>query len=199
MNWHGRQLPATHNVIATFDDVDRARHAIEVLERSGIDSGDIALLGPAAVVADRTTRDRKPVASKLRIARGMLTGALLGLAIGTLVGWISGALFTDGRLVAAILTGALAGLVGGSLFGAMSALSLGDAWEMTQVPGSGAVAVNVGSDDARTIARAHARLEHERPTRVQDFDDIDLGRTPETRWVVDLIDAQNPTAGPYTN
>lgn len=200
MNWHGRELPATHNVIAVFDDLPKARHAIEVLERAGIDAGDIALIGASAQQAQDRTRERKPKWSWMRIGSGVLRGAGIGLALGMLIGWISGMLFTDGEVVAALVTGAAAGMIGGGLFGAMAGLALGDAWEMSQEDVAGPVAINVGSDNLDTIKRAHEKLEHESAREVIDFDEQELHSKQEIRWVVDLIEAESASnRGPLTN
>lgn len=200
MNWHGRQVPATHNVIAVFDDLAHARHAIEVLERAGIDAGDIALLGPSAEIAEDMTEERRAPGSWWRLASGVGVGALTGLVAGLLVGWISAVFFTDGRLTASLITGAVAGMIGGSLFGAMASLALGDAWELAHEHVPGRVAVNVGSDDERTIQRAHTRLEHQDPIRLMDFDDTDITKRDDTTWIIDLLEETQPAApGPLTN
>lgn len=200
MNWHGRELPAPHNVIAVFDDLPKARHAIEVLERAGIDAGDIALLGPAAEAAQQRTRERKPKWSWIRIGTGVARGGGLGLVIGLLIGWISGMLFTDGQLVAALATGGAAGFLGGALFGAMAALSLGDAWEMSQEDVAGPIVLSVGSDDPETVRKAHEKLEHEATDQLVDFDEDELEDKPEMRWVIDLIEAESASnRGPLTN
>jgi hypothetical protein len=200
MNWHGREVPATHNVIAIFGDLPQARHAIEVLERAGIDAGDIALLGDTAEEADRRAEHHLPKGPFLSIGRGMLLGAVGGACISALVAWIATALFYNGRIVIGVITGAIVGLVGGSLFGAMAGISLGDAWEMSYEPVHGRVAVNVGSDDVKTIERAHERLERQAPITVVDFDDADLDNGTAGSWIRAVITAtRRPDRRPLAN
>jgi hypothetical protein len=200
MNWHGRKIPATHNVLAVFTDIEQARHAVGVLQRAGIDAGDIALLGPGAAIAERRASERKPPRAWAKIGGGLAIGALVGMLLGLAVGALVGVMFLDGNSVAALTTAGAAGLVGGSLYGAMRGIGLGDAWEMSQETAPGQVAINVGSDDEHDIAKAKEKLEAEEPMRLTEFDEADLKGNANTRWIRELLETTpSPSPGPISN
>lgn len=123
-----------HRLIATFDDVERARRAILTLEREGIEGSRVALESgatdrPPAETSDTRGRDRqlgRDVGTRVAI------GAALGTAAGAGLGLLVGLLLFSGAAVWAWTIGA--GIAGGAVGGVIAGVSgLGT----SGAPGSG--------------------------------------------------------------
>jgi hypothetical protein len=87
-------LGSTHQgapaVLAQYNDLTAARHAIQQLEQQGVDGDDIALVGSSARALERGTRRERSDArvvshAGLAVAFGVLAGGVLGALLGAVV------------------------------------------------------------------------------------------------------------------
>lgn len=96
---------------AAYPNMERARRAIDSLERAGVDGGSIHLAGSPAAEAATDVDTRAPDAQVTRLV-GKRTGiaALAGSLVGGLAGLLLGlALSTDAGLWAATIGGVVVG------------------------------------------------------------------------------------------
>jgi hypothetical protein len=151
---------AAHNVVATFDGPDEARAALMLLERRGVESGDIELFGPGMDGADlpltneeqRATDGAAVTAVERRGGLGILLGAIAGAVVGGGIAAVASgnsAPILAGALAGALLLGAL-----GFLWGGFSAMTVNEQWGDTFAPGDGETSVAVHSDDAAEVETA---------------------------------------------
>jgi outer membrane lipoprotein SlyB len=154
-------------VIATYENLDRAREAMSALERGGVGSDAVSLEGGAAARAsaetDTSRRDRR-VAAQVgsRVLIGVLGGAALGAGIGLLVGWVAFGSFS--AILGSAIAGAIAGGVVGGAVGGYGTPAQSEEWELTHEPESrGSVRVRVRSDDLTELDRAAQVLITGRP------------------------------------
>jgi hypothetical protein len=156
---------STYNVLATFEDMTAARKAILALERRGIESDSISLLGPAVEEAaghDETGERDKGVATQ--VARGAATGGGIGTVAGGLLGLVAFAIPGAGPLLgtavwAGVLGGALAGGAVGANAGGVLSLPTGDRWEVTfDSVREGRALVGVHSEDAADVIKGREIL-----------------------------------------
>jgi hypothetical protein len=151
---------AAHNVVATFDGPDEARAALVLLERKGVESGDIELFGPGMDGAElpltndeqRETDGGAVTAVERRGGLGILIGASAGAVVGGVIAAVASG--DSGPMLAGALAGAL--LLGalGFLWGGFSAMSASEQWGDTFAPGEGETSVAVHSDDAAEVETA---------------------------------------------
>src|SRR4051794_1740119 len=128
---------AEHNVVATFDDPAQARAALVMLERKGVEAGDIELFGPGMALADVPVTNDEQRRADMKVirkweSRGLVGAAICG-AIGAVIGVVvagvmgGGAAAMAGSAIAgALLLGAL-----GFLWGGFSGMSVNEQWQET--------------------------------------------------------------------
>src|SRR5438132_9164487 len=165
------------NVVATFPDMEAARHAIETLERQGVDGEDISLLGRTvdAAAAERDTRERDA-----HLVGDVTDKALKGGAVGTVAGAIAGTVAfvipgigpgIGAGIWAATLGGAVAGGAAGGMVGGVVATNQTEDWELTyDEVASGRVLVATHADDEAQADRQAAALEGSAAPKVERFD-----------------------------
>jgi hypothetical protein len=160
----------TSELRAAYPNMERARRAIDALERAGVDGGQIALAGDTAQEAATDTDTRVPDEKVTRrVGKRAVVGALAGAVVGTVVGLLLGAALSGGggALWAAAMGGFLVGGTVGGILGGVSSLDMSEAWELTQHPArSGPVHVSVHSDDPDELARAKEALLGESPISI---------------------------------
>ena len=89
-----RTSAGTHNLIATYPNLEAARQAMGAIERAGVEATNISLLGrqvaeaDAESVVDTNTADKRVSQD---IGKGVVTGAAVGGAAGGLAGFLAGA------------------------------------------------------------------------------------------------------------
>jgi outer membrane lipoprotein SlyB len=153
------QVSDVAEIVATFRDMDRARSAMAALERHGVGSDAISLVGsgPARAATEEDTSERD-----LQVARHVGSRAIAGLIVGTAVG---GAI---GLVVAAVVVGGFGsvwvwgGAVAGGVAGGAVGMALGgygtpavsEDWELTHESEPGTVRVEVRSTDRAELDRA---------------------------------------------
>jgi hypothetical protein len=133
------QTPGGYAVLGEYADMAGARRAIDALQFSGVEAGNIALLGAAAKavraadaranMADRDT----PLIWRI-LWRGFLwsiVGGLVGLALGLAFTFSGIGAFGGDNAALQIASWAMFGHVAGALWGAYAAISGGGAWEAT--------------------------------------------------------------------
>src|SRR2546421_11464507 len=101
-----------HNVVATFEDPEQARAALVLLERKGVEAGDIELEGPGMSAADQpVTNDEQrhaDVATATTVEKRGVAGALMiGIAAAVVAG-----------VIAAVVSGGSSGPIIGSAIAA---------------------------------------------------------------------------------
>src|ERR687887_814172 len=172
---------APHNVIAVFPGMEEARKAIDALERGGIESAEISLLGPAAEeAAEHTdTRDRDAGVAD-RVGTRAVVGAAAGGATGGLAGFLAGlaafAIPGVGPVVgagvwAATIGGVVAGGSVGGVIGGYSAVDMNEAYELTyESVRAGRVLVGVHSEDQGNVDKGEGILRKLDPLSVDHFD-----------------------------
>lgn len=172
---------ADYNATACFPDMEGARQAIEALERAGVPSSHISLLGPQAEEAADVT-DTSQVDERIgeKAVRATLGGAAAGAGVGGAVGFIAGAVAfgipgvgpaVGAGIWASTLGGAAAGGGVGFTAGAMAKMKQSQAWELTlQEVGEGYVVVGAHTDDADEFDGAVEALRRSDPRKLHRFD-----------------------------
>ena len=175
------QALADYNVIAAFEDEDRAREAVAGLHELGIDSQKLSYLGSQASArredVDAEAQD-PPTTSEVPREVGKRTlgagaaGGAVGGAAGFLTGLVAVGIPGAGPLVgagvwAATAYGVAAGSTAGGVAGGISKMF--DMHYKDHVAGGGAL-VGVHSEDKREVAQAGQILAEHRPTRVDVVD-----------------------------
>jgi hypothetical protein len=179
---------APHNVLAAFPDMQRAREAIDALERAGIEAAKISLLGPAAEEAAENLDTRERDAGMAgRVGSRATMGAVAGGATGGLAGFLAGlAAFAipgvgpvlGAGVWAATIGGAVAGGSVGGVIGGYSAVDMSEAYELTyDSVRAGRVVVGVHSEDPAHVEKGEEVLRKLDPVRVDHFEAN--GRRPQ--------------------
>jgi hypothetical protein len=151
---------ADHNLVATYDTPDEARAALTLLERHGVESGDIELFGPGMqnvpgpVTNDEQNKADMDAAGSLgrRFSAVSFVAAVVGLVAGAIVGAVvgGGAGAVAGGLLGFIVLGLL-----GFLYGGYASLPVsGEAWEDTFASQGGSTSVAVHSAKESEITAA---------------------------------------------
>jgi hypothetical protein len=151
---------AAHNVVATFDGPEQARAALVLLERKGVEAGDIELFGPGMARADQPiTNDEQhdaDVATLVAIEKRGVTGIVIGAVVGATIGAVIAAVASGDAtpIVAAAVAGAL--LVGalGFLWGGFSGMGASEQWGETFESDGGVTSLAVHSDDPAEVETA---------------------------------------------
>lgn len=154
---------------AAYPSMDRARQAIDSLERGGVDGGSIHLGGRPAAEAATDVDTRGPDARVTRlVSKRIVIAAVAGSLVGGLAGLLLGlALSTDAGLWAATIGGIVVGGGVGGVIGGVSSVDMSRAWELTQHRvGDGPVYVTVDSTDPEVLRRAEEALKGEEPIRL---------------------------------
>src|SRR4051812_39719691 len=110
---------ADHNLVATYERPEEARAALTMLERHGVEAGDIELFGPGIAPArEPITNDEQRKADldmSGAVGRNVLRFSIVLAVLLGIVGAVAGT-FIGGRAVHAI-TGAVCGVVVGAALG----------------------------------------------------------------------------------
>ena len=179
----GERRFASHNVIAVYPTVEAAREAVTRLERTGIEAGNIELLGagaegaaePQTNVEQRQADMAVTGAVGKRSAVGLAIGAVIGAVVVALAALAAEAIFdipgaTGGLLLIAALGGALFGGYAGFFYGGASGLPVSDAWSETfEAVKQGQPAVAVHSQRADQVDDAIEALRDTGATRLSRF------------------------------
>jgi len=165
--------------LAHYRDMASARRAIDALQNRGIDSGDIDLIGPAAARA-ASHLDNDVVSASLdggialhlvlRAVPWGVAGAVLGGCFGLVIAATVGTGPLGTNFGAQVLTYGAGGLIVGALVAAMTAISQGEAWELTFEPGpdrNEAVDLVVHASDPAVVERAAHILRHKNAESVE--------------------------------
>jgi hypothetical protein len=151
---------ADHNLVATYESPDEARAALTLLERHGVESGDIELFGPGMDAARQpiTNDEQRKVDLDASGAVGRnVVKFVVGFAIVLgVIGGVAGAL-VGGKAVHTI-TGAVGGVVIGAalglFYGGYTKLPVNEEWGETFESTGGQVSVAVHSGDQSEIDAA---------------------------------------------
>lgn len=162
-----------HNVVATFDDAEQARAALVLLERTGVEAGDIELTGPGMQAADRPmTNDEQrnaDVRAATTVERRGLAGAVIVGVIAAVVAGVIAAVVSGGSgtpiLAAALAAFLLFGAVG-ALWGGFSGLAANEQWGETFQTGGGETSVAVHTPDPDRVGDIVSTLRGAHPTRL---------------------------------
>ena len=165
------------NVVATFPDFAEIYDAVMALELSGIDGGDIRVVGEGAERAAELAASEVAVVdvqSFRRLIPRMTAGALIGGLVGAAVGLLTIVLVDDESGTAAV--GAVLGFVvlcaaTGGLVGLFTRLGTGPAWDLSLVPRPGCASIVVSSSDPQVLDRAEAVLRRCRAATVARLDE----------------------------
>jgi len=161
----------TTTIVANFEDADKAQAALTDLEGQGFTADQLSY-----VAHDGSGRFADRLRASTVFGSRATTGALVGGASGTLLGFAALAIPGIGPLIAAgpiaaALTGAGVGAATGSLLGALSELGLPEAearrYAEQVEQGGSLVAVRVNEDTAN---RAVEVLDRHRPQAIQQHE-----------------------------
>lgn len=197
-----RGARASHQVLGVFDTMSQAHHAIEVLERSGIDAGEIVLVRPEGEQLAEGV-DKRPVTkpAMATLFKRAAIGGAIGLPVGILIALIVAAIGGLDSIWLSIAVGSVGGVFAGSAVGAMAGVALSDAWERSFDSTPGRVAVAVGSDEQDHLDTAHQVLDKCEPLVVIDLDEPEGLHRQEVRQLIANGGRSAPsrTAGGRTN
>ena len=151
---------ADHNLVATYERPEDARAALTLLERHGVEAGDIELFGPGMAPAREPVTNDEQRAADLNatgdVGRNVLRFVVpLAIVLG-IVGAVAGT-FIGGRAVHAI-TGGLGGIIVGAVFGLLyggyTKLPVSEEWGETYEVEGGETSIAVHSADESEIEAA---------------------------------------------
>ncbi|HEX9855387.1 MAG TPA: hypothetical protein VGC47_08745 [Acidimicrobiia bacterium] len=161
------EVRSDHNVVAAVDGSESARTMILHLERLGIDSDHISLLGaqPVQEAADNPlTGVTRPFAARTAI------GAIVGGAVGAAIGVVAGLMFPflGSALTAALL--APAGAMAGAVTAAIASMAGSDAWnDSFAIDEKANVVVGVHTRDVAEADHAYELMVELEPLAVNRF------------------------------
>jgi hypothetical protein len=170
-----------YNLIAAFDDLTDARHAIERLRDAGLRGDTVSLLGRTgneiAATDDGKTQDRKSIKDAVV---GTVTGAVGGGVLGGLAGFLIGLAvlpvpgvgpFVTAGIWGATAIGAISGSSAGSLVGVLSGAALSNEQDQTYRTHleRGHVLVGVSIDDAAEFEKAFALIVESHPLSIDRY------------------------------
>lgn len=151
---------AEHNLVATYATAEQARAALQMLERKGVEAGDIELFGPgiAAAQQPQTNDEQREVdlAVTTNVGKRLGVGIFAGAIIGAIVGALLGMLIGDNAVAIAMggFAGAAAGVALGFFYGGYSGLPVNEQFGETFQGDGGETSVAVHSDDEGHIKTA---------------------------------------------
>lgn len=148
---------ADHNVVATYESPDDARAALVMLERHGVEAGDIELFGPGIdkarepIINDELREADLAVTDAMarRIAPTSLVLGVVLAAVGAVAGW-----FAFHHVVGVLMGGvggAVVGAVFGLLYGGYTGLGADEGWGETFASPGGQTSVAVHSADQAEV------------------------------------------------
>lgn len=165
-----------YTVVGQYRNLQEARQAIDALQDRGIDARDIVVRGPGPARANRvaeSTRDSSPrdIAIWQYILTRAIPAALIGSAIGAIVGVIYAGIIGDGSgtfFATSVLSWAVGGFLVGGLLAGMTRLNASRAWESTFEPRTdGDVVVSLRTPGLDAANRAADALHSTDTVRVQ--------------------------------
>jgi outer membrane lipoprotein SlyB len=170
--------PSEHNVVATFENMSKAREAMEELGDAGIEANDVSLVGAEVEAAagdpDTRMRDMEVTAE---VGKKAILGGATGTALGALAGAAAFAIPGLGPAIgtgiwAAAAAGAMAGGAVGGMVGGVASMDLNENWELTFQDairgGKALVAVHTHDDDG--AKKAEEILEASGPEKIEHLD-----------------------------
>jgi outer membrane lipoprotein SlyB len=170
--------PTDHNVVATFENMTKARRAMEDLGDAGIEAEDVSLVGAEveAAAADPDTRMRDMEVTAEVGKKAILSGAA-GSALGAIAGAAAFAIPGIGPAIgtgiwAAAAAGAMAGGAVGGMVGGVSSLDLNENWELTfqDAIRGGKALVAVHAHDDPEAQKAEEALARSDPEKIEHLD-----------------------------
>lgn len=186
-----QQPNAARHLVASYDEIEHAERAVDLLVRKGFDESKVGIVTGADTDLTAETRrldqrtdvtvetapvdetNQEAATMKARATRGSFNGALIGVLVGALVGFVVGSLIfgfpPDGRVVAATVGGAAAGAMAGGLAVGFQRFREAAARDALQ---TGAILVGYHTDDEDEIEPVAQAL---RSTPVQKLDIFDRG------------------------
>ena len=178
----GERRFAAHNMIAVYPTVEAAREAVTLLERKGIEAGNIELLGAGAEGANepQTNLEQRKADMAMtgavgkRSAIGIVIGAVIGAVVVAVAALIADAIFDLGAATVVVgggaLAGALFGAFAGLFYGGATGLPVSDAWSETfEAVKEGQTAVAVHSQRADQVEDALDALRDSGASRLSRF------------------------------
>ena len=181
--------PTEHNVVATFDNMKKAREAMEELGEAGIEANDVSLVGAEVEAAagdpDTRVRDMEVTAE---VGKKAILGGATGSALGALAGAAAFAIPGLGPAIgtgiwAAAAAGAMAGGAVGGMVGGVASMDLNENWELTfqDAIRGGKALVAVHAHDDAGAKKAEEILEgcqprEDRAPRQRRQPAVDVGR-----------------------
>jgi len=155
----------TKTLVATYATPEQARAALQMLERKGVDAGDIELFGPGIESGQRpvTNDEQNAVDMKSTAAVGKrFTATSAALAVvGAVIGGVLGGIVADDGT--GILVGALGGFIVGGLLGFLwggyGSLPVNDQFIDTFQSEGGETSLAVHAEDDSVIEAAREALQ----------------------------------------
>lgn len=151
---------AEHNLVATYASPEQARSALQMLERKGVEAGDIELFGPGMRNADLPQTNQEQQAADVamttdvgkRLTVGIFGGAIIGAVIGAIIGLV---IDGGGRgLVVGAIGGAVVGVALGFFYSGYSGLPVNEQFAETFQSDGGETSLSVRSEDPAHIDKA---------------------------------------------
>ncbi len=145
-----------HAVVATVDDMEKARVLIEDLEEHGVPPRSITLLGDTVEPGSAGRRDEVEAGAFSELAKSVLAGAAVGALVGGFLGALISLIFPDAAIWVAVGLGAVFGAGVGGAAGGMSVAKYSSRARIetyTEVQ-EGVIAVGVDHADADVVAAA---------------------------------------------
>lgn len=184
------QPSAARHLMASYDTVEQAERAVDLLARKGFDESKVGMIAGAGtdfgaeggrLSGQGVSVEEAPVeetaqeagTTKARATRGGFGGVLVGGLVGAVLGFLVGTLVfgwpPDGRVVAAAVGAAGAGAVVGGLAAGFQRFREASARDALQ---TGAILVGYHTDDEAEIEPVAAAL---RSSQVKKLDVFDRG------------------------
>lgn len=171
----GEQLPhGRYSVMAVMEDLGSARLLMEELEQHGVPPGSIDLEGASPPESDGA-QDEMPESSAFSdVTRSTLGGAVVGSAVGGILGALLTIPFPDLGLFWAILFGAIFGggvglAAGGMAVAKFSSPAWRESYETAQE--GGRVSVRVHAENPRVVESAAELMRRNDALEVRRLDD----------------------------
>jgi outer membrane lipoprotein SlyB len=156
---------AKFNLVATYENPDKARAALQALERKGVEAADIELFGPGIASGKRPVTNDEQQAIDMRSTAAVgkrFTAVSAALAVvGAIVGGVLGAVVSDGYgggILAGVLGGFIVGGLLGFLWGGYGSLPANEQFADTFQSDGGETSLAVHADDETVIDLARETL-----------------------------------------